>query len=482
MLPNYYFDLDIPANADLQSIKKAYRAKAIVSHPDHGGSHEAMLRINEAYEILGNPVSRRHYDEARTNKYNQAVQLQARADAAQAKQQAKEYPREWTDFETWLANDFMNAKYGQEGIWPTVENSSSGSLFILIGIFAGAIAAFIFLGNVFNGRDFIYSVLLGGAGGGFVGQWIHKQVGKSMSRPVVPKPPISESENHAQCAPQAGNKIIIRCPKCSRQLRVPTSSGGVQVRCPSCRFQFGVEPPAVSKKAAQDPTVAPSAKKNHMKKTGCLLIVLVIITVVAVAAWYDHEFQIFETNRQEVMQNCEKAIPVFKKRFNTIDPLLQLYEKHYGWENGVFKGNPNNLKDDFGDANSDVIDSTKLTPELKYSQPVQAGLARLYGGGGALDNFMGALDINDSLAPFLEAANQCSEINTGTLLSQLKSDLADTDHEMETAVESVKASIDKFNDSLNDFPESMVAKQFDLEPINRGSVGISVPATWSTNN
>ena len=71
MLPDYYFDLGVPFNADLQAIKRAYRAKAIVAHPDHGGSHEAMLRINEAYEILANPISRRHYDEARANQSNQ---------------------------------------------------------------------------------------------------------------------------------------------------------------------------------------------------------------------------------------------------------------------------------------------------------------------------------------------------------------------------------------------------------------------------
>ena len=32
-------------------IKRAYRIQAFKSHPDHGGSHAAMLRINAAYEL-----------------------------------------------------------------------------------------------------------------------------------------------------------------------------------------------------------------------------------------------------------------------------------------------------------------------------------------------------------------------------------------------------------------------------------------------
>ena len=63
-------------------------------------SHEAMLRINEAYEILSNLVTRQHYDEARASQYNQGAQQQARTDAAQAQQQAEQYPRQWTDFES----------------------------------------------------------------------------------------------------------------------------------------------------------------------------------------------------------------------------------------------------------------------------------------------------------------------------------------------------------------------------------------------
>lgn len=32
-------------------VKRAYRAQAFHAHPDHGGSHAAMVRINAAYEL-----------------------------------------------------------------------------------------------------------------------------------------------------------------------------------------------------------------------------------------------------------------------------------------------------------------------------------------------------------------------------------------------------------------------------------------------
>ncbi|MGH2478107.1 MAG: J domain-containing protein [Ktedonobacteraceae bacterium] len=38
-----------PASRD--AVKRAYRAAAFKAHPDHGGSHAAMIRINAAYEL-----------------------------------------------------------------------------------------------------------------------------------------------------------------------------------------------------------------------------------------------------------------------------------------------------------------------------------------------------------------------------------------------------------------------------------------------
>jgi len=44
--------LGLKRSATIDQIKAAYRSKARECHPDHGGSDEAMGRINEAYEYL----------------------------------------------------------------------------------------------------------------------------------------------------------------------------------------------------------------------------------------------------------------------------------------------------------------------------------------------------------------------------------------------------------------------------------------------
>jgi hypothetical protein len=49
--------LRLPLTASVQDIKGAYRRKALQVHPDHGGSHAAMVILNRAYEIALEHVS-----------------------------------------------------------------------------------------------------------------------------------------------------------------------------------------------------------------------------------------------------------------------------------------------------------------------------------------------------------------------------------------------------------------------------------------
>ena len=64
---DYYVVLGI-SQATLAEINRAYRAAAMKCHPDHGGSHEKMKLINEAWIVLSDPDRRREYDEIRTQK------------------------------------------------------------------------------------------------------------------------------------------------------------------------------------------------------------------------------------------------------------------------------------------------------------------------------------------------------------------------------------------------------------------------------
>jgi len=51
---DYYKVLGVSRDADLKTIKKAYRKVAIAAHPDKGGSEQKMASVNEAYEVLSN--------------------------------------------------------------------------------------------------------------------------------------------------------------------------------------------------------------------------------------------------------------------------------------------------------------------------------------------------------------------------------------------------------------------------------------------
>ncbi len=262
MRQNHYQVLGISADVSPVVIKQAYRVKAMAAHPDRGGSHEAMLAINEAYEILINPETRRHHDEALANQYNQAAQQQAQADATRAQQHAGQYPREWTEFESWLAKDFSEAIYGNNGMWPTVENSGSGCLFILIGGVVGVFTVILIYSGTGSEEPIGRGIFFGAAGGGFIGQWIHKQIGKSIPKPMVSSRPQPEDD---QPTPEADMRSIVSCPKCGQQLRVP--SGDVRVRCPSCQFEFNgaspQPPPPSDQTASSSSTGRPYAEKTE---------------------------------------------------------------------------------------------------------------------------------------------------------------------------------------------------------------------------
>ena len=65
MAKNYYLLLEIAGDASQEQIKSAYRQKARELHPDYyGDNREPFQAIQEAYAVLGDPASRRAYDES----------------------------------------------------------------------------------------------------------------------------------------------------------------------------------------------------------------------------------------------------------------------------------------------------------------------------------------------------------------------------------------------------------------------------------
>ena len=57
-----YDELELPKNCTSEEIKQKYRILAQIHHPDKGGNAEKFKRIKSAYETLGDPVKRAHYD------------------------------------------------------------------------------------------------------------------------------------------------------------------------------------------------------------------------------------------------------------------------------------------------------------------------------------------------------------------------------------------------------------------------------------
>lgn len=61
-----YETLGVAADADLTTIKRAFRKFALLFHPDKNpGKEEQFKEVNNAYEILSDTAKRRDYDDAR---------------------------------------------------------------------------------------------------------------------------------------------------------------------------------------------------------------------------------------------------------------------------------------------------------------------------------------------------------------------------------------------------------------------------------
>ena len=62
MKKNLYEELGLKKNATKSEIKSSYRSLVKQHHPDKGGEKERFLAIQNAWEILNDPVKKEQYD------------------------------------------------------------------------------------------------------------------------------------------------------------------------------------------------------------------------------------------------------------------------------------------------------------------------------------------------------------------------------------------------------------------------------------
>lgn len=68
-MANYYEILGVNADADADTIKRAYRGLASRNHPDKGGDTAKFQEIQSAYDVLSDPQRRQQYDHELSNPF-----------------------------------------------------------------------------------------------------------------------------------------------------------------------------------------------------------------------------------------------------------------------------------------------------------------------------------------------------------------------------------------------------------------------------
>lgn len=288
-MPDYYGILGVNLDATLAEIKAAFRKKVMVCHPDRGGTHEQMVQVNEAWEILSNAKTRAGYDAARGNQSDSAAQERAAEQSARAQQHAQQYPRSGNAIDNWLdglLQDFAETTYEEGtvyGFGRTVpsRNSRTGSWFVFAGILCGVVFGQLFLPipvrhemvsqlgqpdprvsrlylvpwkptrtwAVLTQDGIFYCVrFFQTAGiGAMLGITVHRgfrAFAISLRNEMAKQQDQKSAESANAENPTEPSKTIVTCPNadCGQRLRVPVVDHDLEVRCRKCGTRFTQHP------------------------------------------------------------------------------------------------------------------------------------------------------------------------------------------------------------------------------------------------
>ena len=291
-MQNYYQTLETEPDATFAEIKAAYRKKALLFHPDRGGSHAQMVRINEAWEVLSNPELRSQYDESLKNGDINGDQF------AGARSRSQNYARDWKSFDSWLSSierDFASAKFGSRKVFgmemPTASGSISAWVFLITGGLMGLLLwAAIYVSateawkpkdeartqstsmfqqgidfrkkqnkrpNPLSVRITMLTLFASVAGGAWIGRWAHQQFGATIANWLPRELPFSffkstppsigaGTDHSGPTSPGQKSTRAFRtdaCPFCKQMVRVPVQGKTLKVKCPECQKQFDIPSP-----------------------------------------------------------------------------------------------------------------------------------------------------------------------------------------------------------------------------------------------
>ena len=103
-MKHYYAILGVPPESDLESIKKAFRDKVAVLHPEKNhadNAKEAFADLIEAYEILSKPEKRKAYDalvKERTSHIPVLIEPEVKEEFEEYQKEAKETSTKYKDY------------------------------------------------------------------------------------------------------------------------------------------------------------------------------------------------------------------------------------------------------------------------------------------------------------------------------------------------------------------------------------------------
>ncbi|WP_069790904.1 DnaJ domain-containing protein [Cyanobacterium sp. IPPAS B-1200] len=125
---DYYQILEIQSSASAEEVKRAYRRLVKKYHPDsqeETANHEEIIKINAAYEVLGDQKNRLNYDRTLANKqYNSVNYRQSKSESASQYYHAERRSHQAQDISQfeWLNNVYAPLNYLIEEIINPLED------------------------------------------------------------------------------------------------------------------------------------------------------------------------------------------------------------------------------------------------------------------------------------------------------------------------------------------------------------------------